>query len=101
MKNEKWYNFFLGLFIGLTLPFMIFFLYWLFRYSYMSFPSKFIWYLQLGDMWEGVIKLCVLCNLLPFYLFMNKGKNKIAVGIIFASMVFVFYLLYLMYYSKE
>lgn len=94
-------HFFTGFIIGIVTPFLIFFLYWLFRYSYMSFPSRFIWFLKLGDMWEGVVKLCVLANILPFYFFMNKNKNKTAAGIIGSTMLFVFYIIYLMYFSEN
>lgn len=67
----------------------------------MSFPSRFIWFLKLGGMWDGVVKLCVLTNVLPFYIFINKNKNRLAAGIIAATMLFVFYIIYLMYFGEN
>ncbi len=101
LKNFKWDNVWLGFFLGLLTPFFAFVLYWLFKYHYISFPSRFIWFLKLGDMWDAVVKLCVLTNLLPFYLFINKHKNKNAAGIIAATMLFVFYIIYLMYFASD
>lgn len=101
IKHWHWDNLVLGFFVGLFTPFLTFVLYWLFCYHYISFPSRFIWFLKLGDMWEGVVKLCVLTNLLPFYLFLNKHKNRTAAGIISSTMLFVFYIIYLMYFASE
>lgn len=99
-KQYHFDNFLLGLLIGLFTPFLAFFLYWLFKYNYIGFPSRFIWFLKFGGMWEGVVKLCVLTNVLPFYLFLNKYKNKTAAGIIVATIIFVFYIIYLMYFEE-
>lgn len=95
---DKWW---IGLLIGIITPLFSFFLYWLIRYSYISFPSRFIWFLKLGDMWDGVVKLCVLTNLLPFYFFLNKNKNRAAAGIVISTFLFVFYIIYLMYVDGE
>lgn len=100
IKHHHFDNFWLGLFIGVFTPFMAFFLFWLFKYNYISFPSRFIWFLKFGGMWDGVIKLSALANVLPFYIFLNKYKNKTAAGIIAATMIFVFYIIYLMYFDK-
>ncbi|MEW6773588.1 MAG: hypothetical protein AB1304_06290 [Bacteroidota bacterium] len=104
LEKIKQFNFnrlWIGIIIGLLTPFTSFFLYWLFKYYYISFPNRFIWFLKLGDMWEGVVKLCVLTNLIPFYLFLNKNKNRAAAGIIASTMMFVFYIIYLMYFSEN
>ncbi|GAB4202777.1 MAG: hypothetical protein Fur0023_09030 [Bacteroidia bacterium] len=104
MEKWRYWNydkFWMGLFIGIFTPFLTFFLYWLFKYYYMSFPSRFIWFLKLGGMWDGVVKLCVLTNVLPFYIFINKNKNRLAAGIIAATMLFVFYIIYLMYFGEN
>lgn len=103
---EKWKQFdvdkiWVGILIGVLLPFTTFFMYWLFKYYYISFPSRFIWFLKLGGMWDGVVKLCVLTNLLPFYIFINKYKNRAAAGIIISTLLFVFYIIYLMYFAEN
>jgi hypothetical protein len=101
LKQWDWDRGWIGVLIGIFTPFFVFFLYWLFRYPYMSFPSRFIWFLKLGGMWDGVVKLCVLTNTLPFYIFINKNKNRLAAGIIAATMLFVFYIIYLMYFGEN
>ncbi len=101
IKNYNFDNFWIGLLIGIITPFFTFFLFWLFKYNYISFPSRFIWFLKLGAMWDGVIKLSTLSNVLPFYLFLNKYKNKAAAGIMTATMLYVFYIIYLMYFETN
>lgn len=101
IKNFDWDRIWIGLIIGFLTPFTAFFLYWLFKYYYISFPARFIWFLNLGGMWEGVVKLCVLTNLLPFYISLNKNKNRMAAGLLAATMVFVFYIIYLMYFAEN
>lgn len=101
IRNYNYDRIWIGMLIGLLTPFITFFMYWLLKYSYISFPSRFIWFLQLGGMWDGVVKLCVLTNLLPFYFFINRYKNRAAAGIIATTMLFVFYIIYLMYFGEN
>lgn len=101
LKQLDWNKMWIGLLAGFLMPFTVFFLYWLFKYYYISFPSRFIWFLKFGGMWDGVVKLCALSNLLPFYLFLNKHKNRAAAGVLGATMLFVFYIIYLMYFDEN
>ena len=101
IKNFKGDIFFFGLLIGIFTPFLAFFMYWLFKYYYISFPSRFIWFLKLGGMWDGIVKLSTLTNLLPFYIFINKNKNKAAAGIMTATVMYVLYIVYLMYFDNS
>lgn len=57
--------------------------------------------MNLGGMWDGVVKLCTITNLLPFYFFLNKNKNKAAAGIMTATIMYVLYIVYLMYFDNS
>lgn len=99
--NEKLDSFWKGLAIGILFPVLCFFCYWLFRYSYMGFPVRFIKYLMTGQMLSSTIKICALGNLLIFYLFLNKNMNKATKGIIVSVIIFVALVFYVMYFYEE
>lgn len=94
--KEKTDGFWQGLAIGILFPVLCFFCYWLFRYSYMDFPSRFVSYLINGDMLGNTIKLCALTNLTFFYFFLNKGLNKAVKGIIVSMLIYLAMVVYVM-----
>ncbi len=85
MKNSDWDKIWIGFLLGLIAPFIAFLAYYLINFHYLSF-RRFINYLLLGDYLFTLCKLCVLANLLPFYLFINKEKYKATKGIIGATL---------------
>ena len=93
-------KFWMGLLIGIFFPMFLFFCFWLFKYSYISFPERFIKYLMNGDLLGNTIKLCALPNLLLFYLFMNKNMNKATKGIIASVFVYLALVIYVMIYIE-
>ena len=99
--NEKLDNYWKGFAIGMLFPIFCFFCYWLFRYSYMDFPMKFIKYLMFGQMLSSVIKVCALGNLLIFYLFLNKNMNGAVKGIVTSVLIYVGLVFYIMYYHEQ
>lgn len=90
-----------GFLIGMLFPLFCFFCYWLFLYSYISFPVKFIKYLMFGQMLSNAIKLCALGNLLIFYFFLNKNMNKGAKGIIVSVVIYAALVFYIMYFHEH
>ena len=99
--NEKLDGYWKGLAIGILIPVFCFFCYWLFRYSYMDFPVKFVKYLMFGQMLSAVIKVCALGDLLIFYLFLNKHMNRASKGIITSVIIYVALVFYIMYYHEQ
>lgn len=99
--TEKLDSFWKGLAIGILFPVLCFCCYWLFRYSYMDFPVRFIKYLMFGQMLSSTIKVCALGNLLIFYLFLNKQMNKASKGIIVSVLIYVALVFYVMYYHEH
>lgn len=97
---QKLDNYWKGLAIGILFPALCFFCYWLFFYSYMDFPVKFVKYLMFGQMLSNVIKICALGNLLIFYLFLNKRLNKGVKGIITSLLIYLALVFYISYFHE-
>lgn len=86
---EKIDKLWIGLTVGLIFPAFCFFCYWLFAHSQLGFPNGFIRYLRNGNMLQEVSIVCVVANLLLFYLLLNKKAYNISKGMIYATFVYV------------
>jgi hypothetical protein len=98
---ERLDNFWKGLAIGILFPFFIFFLYWLFFHSQLSFPKRFIGFLINGQLLSNIIKLCGLGNLLLFYFGLNKKIDKFSKGIIVSVLLYVLLVAYVSYFLES
>ncbi|MGZ3883019.1 MAG: hypothetical protein ACXVP0_09600 [Bacteroidia bacterium] len=98
--KERMDNFWIGLAIGMLFPVFCFFCYWLFRYSYISFPVRFVKYLLQGQMLSATIKMCGLGNLLIFYYGLNSKMDKATKGIIVSVLVYVALVVIVTYYYE-
>lgn len=94
--REKMDNFWMGFAIGTLFPIFVFFCYWLFRYSYMGFPVRFIKYLMFGQLLSATIKMCALGNLIIFYFFLNGKLNSATKGIIASVFIYLALIVYVM-----
>jgi hypothetical protein len=97
---EKLDKFWIGLLMGLIFPVIIFFLYWLFFHSYLSFPRGFYRYLTGGYLLSNVIKLCGLSDLLIFYFGLKKNMNGFSKGVIVSVLFYVGLVAYVTYYME-
>ncbi|MBA3666087.1 MAG: hypothetical protein H0W61_18060 [Bacteroidetes bacterium] len=98
--TEKLDNFWIGLLIGISFPLMMFFFYWMFCYSQLSFPRGFMRYLMNGYLLSGVIKLCGLGNLLLFYFGLKTRIDNFSKGIIVSLLAYVALVAYVSYYLE-
>ncbi len=89
--DKKW----VGVIVGILFPAFCFLCYWLFFYSQITFPGRFIKYLQNGEMLQEVAIVCVVTNLLIFYILLNKKAFDLAKGLIFATFMYVLLVLYI------
>jgi hypothetical protein len=85
----------LGLLFGSIFPAFCFFCYWLFMHSELSFPNRFIKYLRMGDMLQEVAIMCVVANLVIFYVSLNKKIFDFGKGLIGATFIYVGVVLYI------
>ena len=86
---------FIGLIIGLIVPVLAFYI-----FSAINFPDRSVLgtllFYKKGGVITHVISLSVLANLIPFFLLLNSGKEKIPRGIIGGSFIYVFIVLIVM-----
>lgn len=74
----------LGIAIGLVLPVISFFLYFLYRIQSTSFSDYFRFLIESGKI-VHVMSLSVVPNLAPFFFFVNSSRFKTARGILGAT----------------
>lgn len=98
MKNINWDKSWIGVVIGILAPVISFSVYYLINYRYMKIGG-FINYLASGDTYTPLITLCVLANLLPFYLFINKEKYLATKGVLAATFIWAGIIIFLKFFT--
>ena len=98
MKNFNWDRMWIGLSMGLLCPFIALSIYYLINYNYMTIGG-FINYMRTGDTYTPLISLCVLANLVPFYVFLNKEYWQGTRGILAATFVWAAIVVFLKFFT--
>lgn len=83
----KYDTMWIGLASGLVLPFLSFVGYYLIMYRHMLLISYFH-YLKLGGIFTNVLSLCVVPNLMLFYIFLWTKRNKSARGVVTSVIIY-------------
>lgn len=86
-------HFLAGLLPGLILPLIGFYLYALIFFNYMSFPT-FLNHVIKANLAVSVLSLGVILNLGLFFLFYQLKHDRAAKGVIGATFVYAFLVLY-------
>lgn len=94
VKKFDWNNFWLGISAGLLLPFLTLMAYWKWSWKVMHF-TQFAKYMIDHGVLTGVLSLCLLPTLGLFFLFINKDKYKTCRGILLATFIYGFLILYM------
>jgi hypothetical protein len=98
MRSEWLYkisdHFLTGAILGLLAPFLSFYLYYKSSYGYMG-HWQFIKYLQSGMILVQVLTMCVLTNLLVFFVFIWTKKDRTSRGILFSTFIYAGFILYM------
>jgi hypothetical protein len=90
MKKDA---FMTGFVPGLILPWIGFYLYYLMFFSYMSFAG-FFKHVEKANLMISVLSLGVILNLVLFFYFYKVETDKSARGVIGASFVYAFIVVY-------
>jgi hypothetical protein len=101
IKKPKWDNYWFGLVIGIFLPLLFIFIYWMYSYSFMNFIPTFFSYLIKGKVLAPVLSMCLVPILAVFYFFLNSEKYKTIKGILTAVFLYGFIILYLKIFVEE
>jgi hypothetical protein len=91
LKQDK---FLIGFLSGLLAPFIGFYLYYFSFFRIMSI-SKFFNHLQETSTLAAIISLSLLANLALFFLFDKFGRLRCQQGVIGATFIYGFYIVYL------
>lgn len=87
MASRRLNNMWIGLALGIFLPFIAFVIYYLVRYSHLSLGEFIQVYFNLGLL-TPVMSLSVIPNLLLFFGFIRKNWLYGARGVLFATILF-------------
>jgi hypothetical protein len=98
MKKIDWDKTWIGFLLGISGPAIAFTIYYLINYTFMT-VSGFIDYMKLGNTYTPLISLCVLTNLVPFYLLINKEKYAGTKGVLGATFVWAALIIFLKFFT--
>lgn len=76
-----------GLLLGITLPFLVMFIIYLSSYAYLTVPD-FLRKMAFQAVFLKLLSLCAIVNLGTFFLFYQTRNDKAARGVIMATLIF-------------
>lgn len=88
--KDRYDSIIIGTVLGILVPAIAFFAYYLVRYKGMYFPA-YIRYLYTGGTFLPILSLCVTPNLLVFFIFIWTKRDKSARGVLQATFAFALY----------
>lgn len=89
--KRKYDSVWVGLASGIALPFISFIAYYLIYNRHMLIISFFN-YLKIGGIFTKVISLCIVPNLLLFYIFLWTKRDKSARGVVISVILYALFL---------
>lgn len=96
-ESNSFNRFLTGLLVGLSAPFLFFFIYCLFRFQHMPFSEFFALLIKTGKIIH-VMSLAVFPNLLPFMFFVKTDRYKSGRGVLAATVIFGLLIFVLKFY---
>jgi membrane protein implicated in regulation of membrane protease activity len=87
--NRKTDNFWLGLIAGIILPAFVLLIFYYSSYTYLTVPD-FLRKMVFQSILFKLLSLCAVVNLGAFFFFYQTKNDKAARGVIFATMLFAF-----------
>lgn len=92
-SKKKLDNVGLGAVFGLITPIITLYGFYLFKYNYLSFSDFYSKILLANNILLPSISLCVIANLLIFFIFIWTDRNYSARGVLLATMVYAGYVI--------
>ena len=89
-KKKKFDTFAFGAITGFLCPIVTFTVYYLVLHRYMPIVD-YIKYLQGGEIFVATLSLCVISNLLLFFIFIWTNRDKSSKGVVFATILYAAY----------
>lgn len=95
--SRKFDNGWIGFVVGLLSPMITLYGFYLVKYSHISFKKFYLDVLFANNIVTSSISLCVLTNLLVFFIFIWTNRNLSARGVLFSTIVYAGYVVYQKY----
>lgn len=95
--RKKLDSLWIGAVIGLLSPWFTLFIFYLIRYNHISFADFFNNLILGYNILTPVISLCVITNLLVFFIFIWTNRNYSARGVLLATFIYAGYVVYQKY----
>ena len=92
--RKKLDSLWIGAVIGLFSPLCSLFVFYLIRYHHITFEKFFNEILLEHNILTPVISLCVITNLLVFFIFIWTNRNHSARGVLLATFIYAGYVVY-------
>ena len=96
-QRKKFDSVWIGAAIGLCAPLFTLFVFYLFKYSHLAFGEFYEKILLANGIVTPVISLCVVINLLVFFIFIWTNRNYSARGVLLSTIVYAGYVVYQKY----
>lgn len=90
----------LGAALGIIAPFITFSGYYVVKYNYMTI-KEFIDYLAMAKTSAAILSLCVLANLLVFFIFIQTEKYLSAKGVLLSTFIYGGIVCYLKFFTPS
>lgn len=87
----------IGFVCGMTAPFFSLYVFYLIRFSHLSFGDFYRKILVEYNIVTSSISLCVIANLLVFFIFIWSNRNYAARGVLLSTLFYAAYVVYQKY----
>ena len=84
----------IGFVSGLIAPFVSLFIFYLVKYNHFTFSDFYYTILLANQILTPVISLCVITNLLVFFIFIWTNCNRASKGVLFSTFIYLGYVFY-------
>lgn len=95
--KQKFDNTWLGFICGMLAPMLTLYIFYLVKYSNISFYKFYLDVLFANNIVTASVSLCVITNLLVFFIFIWSNRNYSARGVLFSTIIYAGYVVYQKY----
>jgi len=89
-----------GLTLGIVLPFLVMFIIYLSSYAYLTVPD-FLRKMAFQAVFLKLLSLCAIVNLGSFFLFYQTKNDRAARGVILATLIFAIFVMFSQLFGSE
>src|SRR3954469_15508999 len=95
--SKKFDNTWLGFVLGMSAPFLTLYIFYLVKFNHLTFGEFYENILFANNILTASISLCVITNLLVFFIFIWTNRNFSARGVLFSTFIYAGYVVYQKY----